>query len=152
MNKCFCFLIYSVRCKSLIPFQGAQQCVLSWTLMHTHYFTLQILGTAHTLKSLETEPSFGIELSLQFVNQKWNESGHVGDNLVVHDESTKVFQFWWIIGSTALAVNEVLAEIVLIYQRRKRSQSWQKNSMPWKREKSSVVLYKQSVLRAQNER
>lgn len=81
-------------CKSLIPFQDAQQCVLSWTLMYTHFLTLQILGNAHTLKSLETEPSVGVGLSLQYVNQKWNKSGHAGDNLVVQNESTKVSQFW----------------------------------------------------------
>lgn len=109
---------------------------------------LQILGMAHPLKSLETEPSVGVGLSLQHLNQKWDKSGHVGDHLVVHNESTKISQFWGIIGSSALAVT---AKIVLICQRRKRDQSWQKNSVPWNREKGSVVVL-QSVLRSLSER
>lgn len=80
--------------KCLIPFQDAQQCVLNWTLMYTHYLPLQILGMAHPLESLEPEPSVRVGLSLQYINQKWNKSGHVGKNLVMQNENTKVSQFW----------------------------------------------------------
>lgn len=46
-------------CKSLIPFQDAQQCVLSWTLLYTHYLTSKSLGWLILWKAWKQSPVLG---------------------------------------------------------------------------------------------
>lgn len=138
--------------KSLIPFQDAQQCVLSWTLRYTHYLTLQILGTPYPLKSLETEPSVGAGLSLQYINQKGNKSGHAGDNLVVQNGSTKVSQFWWIFGSTAWQSMTCLPKLCWFVRGGREANPGRRILCHGKERKAALYFYKQSVLRALNER
>lgn len=138
-------------CKSLIPFQDAQQCVLNWTLIYTHYLTLQILGMAHPLKSLEPEPSVRVGLSLQYLNQKWNKSGHVGVQLC-RMEAPKCLNSGKFLVAQQWQSMKFLLKLCWFVKGGREANPGRRIQCHGKERKAVLSFYKQSVFRALNKR